>query len=295
MIPFLENDDANRALMGSNMQRQAVPLLRTQAPLVGTGMEYKAAVDSGVVVLAKRKGTVIKVTGDEIRIKTDKGTDIYRLLKYERSNQGTCINQRPIVKEGQMVETGEVIADGPSTDMGELALGKNVLVAFMPWEGYNYEDAILLSEDLVIAMYLLRSILKNMKLKPVILNWRGRDNQGYSKRWGRRLGRSGRTGHYSHRAEVRPGDILVGKVTPKGETELTAEERLLSGDFRRKGREVRDTSLRALMVNPVELSMLKFFPGKMAMNGPGVNRLVRVYIAQKRRSPRVINGRPSMQ
>lgn len=285
LIPFLENDDANRALMGSNMQRQAVPLLRTQAPLVGTGMEYKAAVDSGVVVLAKRKGTVVKVAGDEIRIKTDKGTDIYRLLKYERSNQGTSINQRPIVMEGQMVEAGEVIADGPSTDLGELALGKNVLVAFMPWEGYNYEDAILLSEELVIGDVFTSVHIEEYEAE-------ARDTKLGAEEITRDIPNVGEgalddldeQGIIRIGAEVRPGDILVGKVTPKGETELTAEERLLRAIFGEKAREVRDTSLRVPHGESGRIIDVKVFSRE---NGdelaPGVNRLVRVYIAQKRK------------
>lgn len=285
LIPFLENDDANRALMGSNMQRQAVPLLRTEAPLVGTGMEYKAAVDSGVVVLAKRKGTVIKVTGEEIRIKTDKGIDTYRLLKYERSNQGTCINQRPIVMEGQMVEAGEVIADGPSTDMGELALGKNILVAFMPWEGYNYEDAILISEELVIDDVFTSIHIEEYEAE-------ARDTKLGAEEITRDIPNVGEgalddldeQGIIRIGAEVRPGDILVGKVTPKGETELTAEERLLRAIFGEKAREVRDTSLRVPHGESGRVIDVKVFSRE---NGdelsPGVNRLVRVYIAQKRK------------
>ena len=285
LIPFLENDDANRALMGSNMQRQAVPLLRTEAPLVGTGMEYKAAIDSGVVVLAKRKGTVVKVTGEEIRIKTDKGIDTYRLLKYERSNQGTCINQRPIVMEGQMVEAGEVIADGPSTDMGELALGKNILVAFMPWEGYNYEDAILISEELVIGDVFTSVHIEEYEAE-------ARDTKLGAEEITRDIPNVGEgslddldeQGIIRIGAEVRPGDILVGKVTPKGETELTAEERLLRAIFGEKAREVRDTSLRVPHGESGRIIDVKVFSRE---NGdelaPGVNRLVRVYIAQKRK------------
>ncbi len=285
LIPFLENDDANRALMGSNMQRQAVPLLRTQAPLVGTGMEYKAAVDSGVVALAKRKGTVVKVTGDEIRVKTDKGTDTYKLLKYERSNQGTCINQRPIVMEGQIVVAGEVIADGPSTDMGELALGKNILVAFMPWEGYNYEDAILISEELVIGDVFTSVHIEEYEAE-------ARDTKLGAEEITRDIPNVGEgalddldeQGIIRIGAEVRPGDILVGKVTPKGETELTAEERLLRAIFGEKAREVRDTSLRVPHGESGRIIDVKVFSRE---NGdelaPGVNRLVRAYIAQKRK------------
>lgn len=285
LIPFLENDDANRALMGSNMQRQAVPLLRTQAPLVGTGMEYKAAVDSGVVVLAKRGGVVKKVTGDEIRIQTDKGLDSYKLLKFKRSNQGTCINQKPIVKEGQVVTAGEVIADGPSTDYGELALGRNILVAFMPWEGYNYEDAILISEQLVVDDVFTSIHIEEYEAE-------ARDTKLGAEEITRDIPNVGEGalddldehGIIRIGAEVRPGDILVGKVTPKGETELTAEERLLRAIFGEKAREVRDTSLRVPHGEAGRIVDVKVFSRE---NGdelaPGVNRLVRVYIAQKRK------------
>ncbi|KYZ77693.1 DNA-directed RNA polymerase subunit beta [Anaerosporomusa subterranea] len=286
MIPFLENDDANRALMGANMQRQAVPLLRTQAPLVGTGMEYKAARDSGVVALAKNAGTIESVTAKEIVVRTDANTlDRYKLLKYLRSNQGTCINQKPIIFKGERVEKGTVLADGPSTDKGELALGFNVLVAFMPWEGYNYEDAILLSERLVkediftsihIEEYECDS--RDTKLGPEEIT---RDIPNVAEEVLRDLDDRGiiRVG-----AEVRPGDILVGKVTPKGETELTAEERLLRAIFGEKAREVRDTSLRVPHGEAGKIVDVKVFSRE---NGdelpPGVNQLVRVYIAQKRK------------
>jgi DNA-directed RNA polymerase subunit beta len=285
LIPFLENDDANRALMGSNMQRQAVPLLRTQAPLVGTGMEYKAAVDSGVVALAKRAGVVKKVTGDEIRIQTDKGLDYYKLLKFKRSNQGTCINQKPIVREGQILAAGEVIADGPSTDQGELALGRNILVAFMPWEGYNYEDAILISEQLVIDDVFTSIHIEEYEAE-------ARDTKLGAEEITRDIPNVGEGalddldehGIIRIGAEVRPGDILVGKVTPKGETELTAEERLLRAIFGEKAREVRDTSLRVPHGEAGRIVDVKVFSRE---NGdelaPGVNRLVRVYIAQKRK------------
>ncbi|ADG81174.1 DNA-directed RNA polymerase subunit beta [Thermincola potens] len=286
LIPFLENDDANRALMGSNMQRQAVPLLRTDAPLVGTGMEYKAATDSGVVVLAKRSGVVTKVTANEIRIKTDDGNeDVYKLLKFTRSNQGTCMNQKPIVVKGARVEAGEVIADGPSTDQGELALGRNVLVAFMPWEGYNYEDAILVSKKLVKEDYFTSIHIeeyecdaRDTKLGPEEIT---RDIPNVGEEVLKDLDDRGiiRIG-----AEVRPGDILVGKVTPKGETELTAEERLLRAIFGEKAREVRDTSLRVPHGESGKVVDVKVFSRE---NGdelaPGVNQLVRVYIAQKRK------------
>lgn len=286
LIPFLENDDANRALMGSNMQRQAVPLLRTQAPFVGTGMEYKAAVDSGVVILAKNAGVVKKVTGDLIQIRTEKGTvDTYQVLKFKRSNQGTCINQRPIVLEGQVVEAGEVIADGPSTDYGELGLGKNVLVAFMPWEGYNYEDAILLSETLVADDVFTSVHIEEYEAE-------ARDTKLGAEEITRDIPNVGEgalddldeQGIIRIGAEVRPGDILVGKVTPKGETELTAEERLLRAIFGEKAREVRDTSLRVPHGESGRIVDVKVFSRE---NGdelaPGVNRLVRVYIAQKRK------------
>lgn len=286
MIPFLENDDANRALMGANMQRQAVPLLRTQAPLVGTGMEYKAARDSGVVILAKNSGTVERVTADQIRIRTENGgLDSYKLLKYLRSNQGTCINQKPIVTKGEKVTKSQVLADGPSTDQGELALGFNVLVAFMPWEGYNYEDAILLSEQLVkedvftsIHIEEYECDARDTKLGPEEIT---RDIPNVAEDVLKDLDDRGiiRVG-----AEVRPGDILVGKVTPKGETELTAEERLLRAIFGEKAREVRDTSLRVPHGEAGKIVDVKVFSRE---NGdelpPGVNQLVRVYIAQKRK------------
>jgi DNA-directed RNA polymerase subunit beta len=286
MIPFLENDDANRALMGSNMQRQAVPLVRTQAPIVGTGIEYKAARDSGVVVLSKNAGLVEKVTANEIVIKTEQGKkDHYKLLKYLRSNQGTCINQRPIVAKGEKVGKGDVIADGPSTDNGEIALGRNILIGFMTWEGYNYEDAILINERLVredvftsihIEEYEAES--RDTKLGPEEIT---RDIPNVSEDSLKDLDDRGiiRIG-----AEVRSGDILVGKVTPKGETELTAEERLLRAIFGEKAREVRDTSLRVPHGESGIIVDVKVFTRE---NGdelpPGVNQLVRAYIAQKRK------------
>jgi len=286
LIPFLENDDASRALMGSNMQRQAVPLLRTEAPLVGTGMEYKAAVDSGVVVVAKESGIVTRVTSEEIVIKTDRGDEHrYKLIKFARSNQGTCINQKPLVRVRQRVEKGEVIADGPSTDMGELALGRNVLVAFMPWEGYNYEDAILISEKLVkedvftsIHIEEYEAQARDTKLGAEEIT---RDIPNVGEDVLKDLDEDGiiRIG-----AEVRPGDVLVGKVTPKGETELTAEERLLRAIFGEKAREVRDTSLKVPHGEGGVVVDVRVFSRE---NGdelpPGVNKLVRVYIAQKRK------------
>ncbi|MEA4849712.1 MAG: DNA-directed RNA polymerase subunit beta, partial [Clostridiaceae bacterium] len=286
MIPFLENDDANRALMGSNMQRQAVPLIKPQSPVIGTGIEYKAAKDSGTVVLAKNAGTVEKVTANEIVIRTGSGKkDTYRLLKYIRSNQGTCTNQRPIVRKGDILEKGDVIADGPSTDTGEIALGKNILIGFMTWEGYNYEDAILISEKLVkddvftsihIEEYEAES--RDTKLGPEEIT---RDIPNVSEESLKDLDDRGiiRIG-----AEVRAGDILVGKVTPKGETELTAEERLLRAIFGEKAREVRDTSLRVPHGESGIIVDVKVFTRE---NGdelpPGVNQLVRCYIAQKRK------------
>ena len=287
MIPFLENDDANRALMGANMQRQAVPLFRTQAPLVGTGMEYKAACDSGVMVLAKRAGEVVRVTSDYIEVRADETGEIdhYKLQKYLRSNQGTCMNQVPIVYKGDHVEAKEPIADGPATDHGELALGYNVIVAYMPWEGYNYEDAILLSEKLVkediytsIHIEEYECDARDTKLGPEEIT---QDIPNVAEDALRDLDADGiiRIG-----AEVRAGDILVGKVTPKGETELTAEERLLRAIFGEKAREVRDTSLRVPHGEAGRIVDVKIF--NRANNDelpPGVNQLVRVYIAQKRK------------
>lgn len=286
LIPFLENDDANRALMGANMQRQAVPLLRTQAPLIGTGMEYKAARDSGVVALAKNPGVVERVTAVDIQVRNDKGgLDVYKLLKYTRSNQGTCINQKPIVFQGERVAVGDVLADGPATDKGELALGFNVLVAFMPWEGYNYEDAILLSERLVkedvftsIHIEEYECDARDTKLGPEEIT---RDIPNVAEDALKDIDDRGiiRIG-----AEVRPGDILVGKVTPKGETELTAEERLLRAIFGEKAREVRDTSLRVPHGEAGKIVDVKVFSREKGDElPPGVNHLVRAYIAQKRK------------
>jgi len=286
LIPFLENDDANRALMGSNMQRQAVPLLKPEAPIVGTGMEYKAAVDSGAVILAKNDGIVEKVTADKVVIRTKDGKrDEYHLLKFKRSNQGTCINQRPIVNEGDEVKKGQVICDGPSTDHGELALGKNVLVGFMPWEGYNYEDAILISEELVIDDSLTSIHIeeydaeaRDTKLGPEEIT-REIPNVGEDA-----LKDLDERGIIRIGAEVRAGDILVGKVTPKGETELTAEERLLRAIFGEKAREVRDTSLRVPHGESGIVVDVKVYSRE---NGdelpPGVNQMVRVFVAQKRK------------
>jgi len=286
MIPFLENDDANRALMGSNMQRQAVPLIRTEAPIIGTGIEYKAARDSGVVVIARAPGVVEKVSANEITVRRKNGQkDVYKLLKYVRSNQGTCINQRPIVRKGDKIAEGDVIADGPSTDQGEIALGKNVLVGFMPWEGYNYEDAILISEKLVkedvftsIHIEEYESEARDTKLGPEEIT---RDIPNVSEDSLKDLDDRGiiRIG-----AEVRAGDILVGKVTPKGETELTAEERLLRAIFGEKAREVRDTSLRVPHGESGIVVDVKVFTREQGDELPaGVNQIVRVYIAQKRK------------
>lgn len=312
LIPFLENDDANRALMGANMQRQAVPLLRTEAPLVGTGMEYKTARDSGVVVLSKSVGEVQYVSAETIVIRRDanqegqnrlingrtgeefpgepqerylRGYDIYTLQKFKRSNQGTCMNQRPIVRKGQKVIVGEVIADGLSTDLGEMALGRNILVAFMPWEGYNYEDAILLSEKLIqgdvftsIHIEEYESEARDTKLGPEEIT---RDIPNVGEDALKDLDERGiiRVG-----AEVRAGDILVGKVTPKGETELTAEERLLRAIFGEKAREVRDTSLRVPHGESGMMVDVKVFSREQGDElPPGVNQLVRTYVAQKRK------------
>ncbi|MGB4351542.1 MAG: DNA-directed RNA polymerase subunit beta [Tissierellaceae bacterium] len=287
MIPFLENDDANRALMGANMQRQAVPLLRAEAPIIGTGIEHKAAIDSGVLVLAENDGTVEKVTSNEIIIRRDEDnkTDVYSLIKFKRSNQGTTINQRPIVTVGDKVKKGDVIADGPSTDLGEIALGKNLLVAFMTWEGYNYEDAMLISERLVIDDSLTsihieeyESEARDTKLGAEEIT---RDIPNVSEDMLRNLDERGiiRIG-----AEVKAGDILVGKVTPKGETELTAEERLLRAIFGEKAREVRDTSLRVPHGESGIVVDVKIYSRE---NGdelqPGVNQMVRVYVATKRK------------
>nr|WP_124726390.1 DNA-directed RNA polymerase subunit beta [Staphylospora marina] len=294
LIPFLENDDSNRALMGSNMQRQAVPLLRPEAPYIGTGMEHVAARDSGVLVLAKRPGTVVRVTADEIWVRHEEevdgrvvegNIDKYRLTKFSRSNQGTCINQRPIVRAGDKVKKGDILADGPSTEQGELALGRNVVVAFMTWEGYNYEDAILLSEKMVqedvytsIHIEKHECEARDTKLGPEEIT---RDIPNVGEDALKNLDERGiiRVG-----AEIKPGDILVGKVTPKGMTELTAEERLLHAIFGEKAREVRDTSLRVPHGQDGIVVDVKVFTRE---NGdelpPGVNQLVRVYIAQKRK------------
>ena len=285
MIPFLESDDAHRALMGANMQRQAVPLIKTDSPIVGTGIEYKAAVDSGIVIVAKNDGVVSYVSADKIVIDTKSGKDEYTLIKYQRSNAGTCIMQKPIVRKGEKVKKGEVIADGPSTQNGELALGKNLLIGFMTWEGYNYEDAILISEDLV-KDDVLTSIhiedydceARDTKLGPEEIT---KDIPNVGAEALKDLDENGiiRIG-----AEVVPGDILVGKVTPKGETELTAEEKLLRAIFGEKAREVRDTSLRVPHGEAGTVVDVKIFTRDNCDElAAGVHRVVRIYIAQKRK------------
>ncbi|MCI2034566.1 MAG: DNA-directed RNA polymerase subunit beta [Oscillospiraceae bacterium] len=287
MIPFLENDDANRALMGSNMQRQAVPLLKTESPIVGTGMEYKAGVDSGVCVLCKHPGVVRSVSADEVKVATDDGkTDVYHIIKFMRSNQGTCFNQVPIVSVNDRVNVGDVIADGPATKDGEISLGKNALIGFMTWEGYNYEDAVLISEKVVrddvftsIHIEEYETEARDTKLGPEEIT---RDIPNVNEDLLRDLDDSGiiRIG-----AEVRAGDILVGKVTPKGETELTAEERLLRAIFGEKAREVRDTSLRVPHGEYGIVVDVKVFTRENSHDelSPGVNKVVRCYIAQKRK------------
>ena len=286
MIPFLENDDNSRALMGSNMQKQAVPLMMTESPIVGTGMEYKAAVDSGVVVVAKEDGVVTDATGDIIEVTDLAGVKhVYHLIKFKRSNQGTCVNQRPIVEIGDRVEKGQVIADGPATANGELALGKNVLIGFMTWEGYNYEDAVLINERLVrddvytsIHIEEYSHEARDTKLGPEEIT---RDIPNVGEDALRNLTMSG---VICVGAEVRAGDILVGKVTPKGETELTAEERLLRAIFGEKAREVRDTSLRLPHgESGIVVDVREFSRDNSDELPPGVNKVVRVYIAQKRK------------
>ena len=287
MIPFLENDDASRALMGANMQRQAVPLLKPQAPIVGTGIEYRAAADSGVLPKAKNSGTVVYVSSSEIRVKrdVDGGIDTYKLLKFKRSNPGTCINQRPLVDKGEIVFKNQVLADGPATDLGEIALGKNIRMGFITWEGYNYEDAMLISEELVredvftsIHIEEYECEARDTKLGPEEIT---RDIPNVSEDALKDIDERGiiRIG-----AEVRSGDVLVGKVTPKGETELTAEERLLRAIFGEKAREVRDTSLRVPHGEAGIIVDVKVFTRENGDDlNPGVNELVRCYIAQKRK------------
>ena len=286
MIPFLENDDASRALMGANMQRQAVPLLNSQAPLVGTGIEFKTATDSGVVIMARRAGVISRVDAREVQIQNDAGEiDAYPLMKYSRSNQGTCFNQRPIVVRGQRVAVGDVLADGPCTDLGEMALGKNVLVAFMPWEGYNYEDAILINEKLLKEDTFTSIHIEEHECE-------ARDTKLGAEEITRDIPNVGDDalkdlddrGVIRVGAEVHHGDILVGKVTPKGETELTAEERLLRAIFGEKAREVRDTSLRVPNGESGIVVDVKIFRREVGDElSPGVNELIRVYIAQKRK------------
>ncbi|MDI6800209.1 MAG: DNA-directed RNA polymerase subunit beta [Actinomycetota bacterium] len=285
LIPFLEHDDANRALMGSNMQRQAVPLVRAEAPLVGTGVEYRAAKDAGEVLVAKEDGVIKKVDASHIEVEFKGGTEVYELDKFRRSNQGTCINQKPIVEEGEKVKAGWVIADGSATDMGELALGQNLLVAFMPWEGYNYEDAIVLSERLV-----KEDILTSIHIEEFEVE--ARDTKLGPEEITREVPNVGEEalkdidedGIIRIGAEVTPGDVLVGKITPKGETELTAEEKLLRAIFGEKTREVRDTSLKIPHGEGGIVIDVKIFSRE---NGdelsPGVNKLVRAYVAQKRK------------
>src|SRR5699024_2690606 len=285
-IPFLENDDSNRALMGANMQRQAVPLINPKAPYIGTGMEYQAAHDSGAALLCKRPGTVTYVDADRIRVKLEDGSfDDYRLTKFARSNAGTCYNQRPIIESGETVAKGDILADGPSMENGEMALGQNPLVAFMTWDGYNYEDAIIMSERLVkddvytsIHIEEYESEARDTKLGPEEITCEipnvGEDALKYLDK----------DGIIAIGAEVRDGDILVGKVTPKGVTELSAEERLLHAIFGEKAREVRDTSLRVPHGGGGIVHDVKIFTRE---NGDelstGVNMLVRVYIVQKRK------------
>lgn len=287
MIPFLENDDASRALMGSNMQRQAVPLLKPAAPYVGTGIEYKAALDSGVLPKAKNAGTVLYVSGNEVKIKRDDNgsVDHYKLLKFKRSNQGTCINQKPLVRKGEHVEKGDLLADGPSTDLGEIALGKNIRMGFITWEGYNYEDAMLISEELVrddvftsIHIEEYEAEARDTKLGPEEIT-RDIPNVGEDS-----LKDIDERGIIRIGAEVRSGDILVGKVTPKGETDLTSEERLLRAIFGEKAREVRDTSLRVPHGEAGIIVDIKIFTRENEDElPPGVNMLVRCYIAQRRK------------
>jgi DNA-directed RNA polymerase subunit beta len=286
MIPFLENDDANRALMGSNMQRQAVPLLVPEAPIVGTGMEFKAAYDSGVLIIAGSDGVIKSVSADKIVLLCDDGRVLtYKLIKFKRSNQGTCINQRPIIQKGQRIKKGDVLADGASTDTGEIALGRNILIGFMTWEGYNYEDAVLISEELVRDDIYTSIHIEEHEIE-------ARDTKLGEEEITRDIPNVGEDalsdlderGIIRIGAEVRSGDILVGKVTPKGETELTAEERLLRAIFGEKAREVRDTSLRVPHGEGGIIVDVKVFTRENKDElSPGVNELVRVYIAQKRK------------
>jgi DNA-directed RNA polymerase subunit beta len=287
MIPFLEHDDANRALMGSNMMRQSVPLLQPEAPVVGTGVEFRAALDSQGTLVAKSGGTVVSVTADHIQVERDEGDerDTYRLKKFLRSNQGTCINQRPVVDVGDRVAAGQILADGSSTDGGEMALGQNILVAFMPWDGGNYEDAIVISErlvkdDLFTSIHIEKHEIeaRDTKLGPEEIT---RDIPNVGEESLRNLDEDG---IIYEGAEVKPGDILVGKITPKGETELTAEERLLRAIFGEKAREVRDSSLRLPHgERGIVVDVRQFSRDDGDELLPGVNRLVRVSVAQKRK------------
>jgi DNA-directed RNA polymerase subunit beta len=286
LIPFLENDDTNRALMGSNMQRQAVPLLRPEAPIISTGMEHKVAYDSGVMVICRRGGVVDYVSADEVVVKCEKGErDKYVLQKFERSNQGTCINQKPLVYKGDIVKAGDVLCDGPSTDNTELALGRNILIAFMSWEGYNYEDAILISEKLV-----REDVFTSIHIEEYEIE--ARDTKLGAEDITRDIPNIGEDalkdldadGIIRVGAEVRSGDILVGKVTPKGETELTPEERLLRAIFGEKAREVRDSSLHVPHGEGGIVVDVKVFTRENKDElSPGVTKLVRVYLAQKRK------------
>ena len=297
MIPFLDHDDNARALMGSNMQKQAVPLMVTEAPIVATGMEYKAGYDSGVVVIAEESGYAEKVTSDEIVIRTDAGKRTsYKLIKFKKSNQGTCINQRPIINEGDRVEKGAVIADGPATSGGEISLGKNALIGFMTWEGYNYEDAVLLNERLV-----RDDVYTSIHIEEY--SHEARDTKLGKEEITREIPNVGddalkdldQFGVVRKGTEVRAGDILVGKVTPKGETEQTAEERLLRAIFGEKVREVRDTSMRLPHgESGIVVDVHTFSRENGDELSPGVNKVVRVYIAQKRKtSGGRQDGRPS--
>ena len=286
MIPFLEHDDAKRALMGANMQRQAVPLMIPESPIVGTGIEYRAAKDSGILILAQDDGVIEKVTGEAITVKYNNGKKVvHKLRKFKRTNGGTCINQKPIVKKGEIVKKGDAIADGPSTKNGEMALGKNVLVAFSTWEGYNYEDAILLNERLV-----KEDVFTSIHIEEY--DCECRDTKLGAEEITRDIPNVGddslkdldENGIIRIGAEVRPGDILVGKVTPKGETELTAEERLLRAIFGEKAREVRDTSLRVPHGEAGTIVDVKIFTRDNSDElGPGVNQIIRCYIATKRK------------
>jgi len=286
MIPFLEHDDAKRSLMGANMQRQAVPLMITDSPIVGTGIEYRAAKDSGILVLAEEDGVIEKVSGDAITVKYNGGKTItHKLHKFKRTNGGTCINQKPIVKNGEKVKKGDAIADGPSTQNGEMALGKNVLVAFSTWEGYNYEDAILINEKLV-----KEDVFTSIHIEEY--DCECRDTKLGAEEITRDIPNVGddslkdldENGIIRIGAEVRPGDILVGKVTPKGETELTAEERLLRAIFGEKAREVRDTSLRVPHGEAGTIVDVRIFTRDNSDElGPGVNQIIRCYIATKRK------------